>query len=145
MSDSNDVSEPYERHRRDLAAANAHNKTVVFDALAAAGVTAVTVPFNGAGDSGQTGEVSCEPGGIDLGKTALTIRQAGWGAGMSEETATLPEAIETLCYGYLDQESGGWENDDGAFGAFTLDVAARTVTLEFNVRFTDYNTYEHSF
>jgi hypothetical protein len=36
----------------------------------------------------------------------------------------LSEAIETLCYSYLEQEHGGWENNDGAFGTFELDIAA---------------------
>ena len=37
----------------------------------------------------------------------------------------------------LEQEQGGWENNDGAFGEFTFDVAERTIELEFNGRFTD--------
>jgi hypothetical protein len=58
---------------------------------------------------------------------------------------TLREAIEELCYGYLTQEHGGWENNDGAFGEFTFDVRAASIKLEFNARFTDYSTSTHKF
>jgi Family of unknown function (DUF6878) len=141
-----DFKEIYDQHQRALAAANGHNKTVVFDALEALGATCVTVPFDGEGDSGQIDGVYCEPAGFDLDKIEVTIQEAGWGSAQpSGQTQNLSEAIETLCYGYLEYEHGGWENNDGAFGEFTLDVAARTVKLEFSGRFTDYTTDEHSF
>jgi hypothetical protein len=60
-------------------------------------------------------------------------------------TETLCAAIETLCYDYLEQTNGGWENNDGGFGEFIFDVAARTVELEFNGRYTDTFTTNHTF
>jgi hypothetical protein len=57
----------------------------------------------------------------------------------------LRQAIETLCYGYLEHEHGGWENNDGAYGEFTFDVAGRRIDLEFNARFTDSTLFNHSF
>jgi hypothetical protein len=57
----------------------------------------------------------------------------------------MAEAIEQLCYDFLEQEHGGWENNDGAFGEFTFNVAERTVELEFNGRFSDFTTSSHTF
>jgi hypothetical protein len=44
-----------------------------------------------------------------------------------EEGAKLHEAIDTLCYDYLEGSHGGWENNDGAFGEFHFDVDQRRV------------------
>ena len=72
--------------------------------------------------------------------------EAGWQVGdLTTAETPLPEAIETLCYGYLEQYQGGWENNDGAFGSFVFDVAGRTVQLEFNGRFTDVATHNYDF
>ena len=37
----------------------------------------------------------------------------------------------------LEQTHGGWENNDGAYGEFTFDVAERTIKLDFNERISD--------
>lgn len=50
--DMNDVFKHYELHLKATAEANKSNKPVVFDALAAAGLTRITVDFDGEGDSG---------------------------------------------------------------------------------------------
>ena len=63
----------------------------------------------------------------------------------SPSESTLEEAIENLCYDYLEETHGGWENNDGGFGEFRIDVAKRTVELEFNGRFTDTCTSNHTF
>ncbi len=39
----------------------------------------------------------------------------------------------------------GWENNDGAYGEFTLNVEQRTITLEFNGRYSDVHTSHHSY
>jgi hypothetical protein len=57
----------------------------------------------------------------------------------------LPEAVEVLCYGYLEQEHDGWENNDGAYGEFCFDVHERTIALELHVRYTDTHSSDHTF
>ena len=74
------------------------------------------------------------------------FRNVSWGNNeVTEEEKSLPDAIEHLCYDFLEQEHGGWENNDGAYGEFILDVAGRTVELDFNGRYTDVHTSTHSF
>jgi hypothetical protein len=76
----------------------------------------------------------------------VTLSQAAYGLSeLSEATYQLREAIEVLCYDCLEQEHGGWENNDGAYGTFTFDVLQRTIELEFNGRFTDVATSHHQF
>ena len=148
MSDTKDFATLYEKNREAEAEANAINKAVLFDALFAAGITRVTVNFNGEGDSGQIEEITAYAHGNPhpLPDVQLSTRHVQWGTGKqdSHETA-IRDAVEQLCYDYLEQEHGGWENNDGAFGEFTFNVTGRTITLEFNGRYCDFTTSSHSF
>jgi hypothetical protein len=148
MIDANDFMASYENYRKALADANLINKAAVFDALAALAITSVIVEFDGAGDSGQIESVIASAGETraTLPGNPVTLRHVSCGNHTPTVTPTvLPEAIETLCYGYLEQEYGGWENNDGAFGNFEFDVATRTIQFEFNGRYTDVSTTNHSF
>jgi len=64
---------------------------------------------------------------------------------MTTADIALREAIETACYDFLTQEHAGWENNDGAYGEFTIDVAERKIELECNVRFCDSTCFTHTF
>ncbi len=135
----------YQRYRAMLAEANALNKAGVFDALAAAEITDVIVDFDGEGDSGQINGVAAQAGGrtVELPAAVLTIHEVSFAREItsSARVCDLPEAIEALCYAFLEHEHGGWENNDGAYGEFRFDVRARTIELEFNARYTDvYNS-----
>ena len=137
-----------ERHRKAVTAANELNKPVVFAALAEAGITSVTVEFDGEGDSGQIESVIACAGEspAELPQTPVTLHRASWESEIiTDRTEPLAGAIELLCYDYLEQEHGGWENNDGAFGTFAFDVSACTIELEFNGRFTDIATNTYSF
>jgi len=148
MSNFDDFEQKLNQHRATTAKANALNKTAVFDALSAAGITEIVVWFDGEGDSGQIQSVAPRSGQTpsELPTTAVTIASTEWGADdITTREMPLPEAIEELCYGYLEQEHGGWENNDGAFGEFTFDVSERQIELDFNARFSDSVSYSHSF
>jgi hypothetical protein len=143
-----DFRQQYELYLKTVANANELNKTVVFDALAAAGLTRVTVEFDGEGDSGQINGMTAHAGEApaELPSTALTLHQASHKGGDPRTTeATLRDAIETLCYDYLSQTHGGWGNEDGAYGTFEFDVPNRTIHLDFNERFTDTTNSTHDF
>ena len=138
----------YQNHQKAIAEANVINKAAVFDALAASGITSVTVTFDGEGDSGQIQEIAAYVAGNPhpLPDVAIEIQQAPWGGGKLDSShGPLRDAVETLCYDFLSQEHGGWENNDGAYGEFIFNVAERTVELEFNGRYTDVATTSHSF
>lgn len=148
MNDLESIMIDYEHRRQAQAKLNEGNKAALFDVLAAANITDVHVDFDGEGDSGQINDVAAfrgeEP--AELPTATVTIQTIPWGS--TEATTTesnLREAIETLCYLYLEGTHGGWENNDGAYGEFRLDVAKRTVELEFNGRYTDTWTDIHGF
>ena len=135
MNDFKAVQDSYEAYLKAQAEANERSKAAVMDVLAAAGITAVQVAFDGSGDSGQIEEVNAFIGEApaELPETPVT-----------DENLPLKKAIEDLCYGYLTQLHDGWENNDGAFGEFTFDVQGRSIRFEFNGRFTDHSTDTHA-
>lgn len=143
-----DFETSWKRQAALVAKANELNKAVVFDALIAAGITAVAVEFDGGGDSGQIESVLARAGDkpIDLPTTTLSLHTAGWGEPeLAVTELPLAEAIENLCYGYLEQAHGGWENNDGAYGEFTFNVPERRIELDFNGRYTDTWSDAHTF
>jgi len=143
-----DFSKLYQNHKKALAEANVFNKAVVFDALVAAGITRLTIEFDGEGDSGQLNGVAAYRGEIKmtLPPTPITLHRSQLNTlGLITHSEVLTEAIETLCYDYLEQKHDGWENNEGAYGTFEFDVGNRTVSLEFNARFVDTTTHNHTF
>ena len=135
----------YARRAEQILAAN---KTVLFDALAAAGIETVTVIFDGYGDSGQIERIDVEPGEgtILLLADRIEIARTIWESPEIErQTQTVHEAIETLVYDFLRQTHSGWEINDGAYGEFTFDVAGRTIKLDYNERYTSSENYSHEF
>lgn len=148
MTNPDDTFAAYERYRKALSAANAVSKARVFDALAAAGITTVAVTFNGEGDSGQIEDITARAGSETRALPAIQIeiqRASRENGKLHGRQSTLRDAIEQLCYDFLEQEHGGWENNDGAFGEFTFDAARRQIELEFNARFSDFTTSSHTF
>ena len=138
----------YEHFKEQCRQVVLANKATVFEALQAAKITSVEVEFDGEGDSGQIEAITAyqDMTLVELPSTPLTLHQVQFGAtDPSTATQSLWEAIETLCYDGLEQEHGGWENNDGAYGTFIFDVSKRMIALEFNGRFTDVATYHHSF
>ena len=145
---SEDFETKYAQHKELCAKVNELNKAVLFDALVPAGITIINIEFDGEGDSGQIDGISAKAGKQEaqLPTTKITILQLRWG--QTEPTPsefTLEAAVEALCYDYLEQEHGGWENNDGGHGEFIINVAERTIDLEFYSRYTDYTKYNHSF
>lgn len=148
MSEFNTFLDSWKRHSQAVIMANEMNKAIVFDALAAAGITTIVVSFDGAGDSGQIDDVTVYTGEqiVQLPATPVTLHRASWNRiGLTPLVTDLREAVETLCYGYLEQEYDGWENDDGAYGIFELKVSGRTISLSFNGRYTAVEETSHSF
>ena len=143
-----DFETTYARNKELRAKANEINKGVLFEALASTGITSIHVEFDGYGDSGQINGVAPSSGDdpAELPQTMITIQTVSWGTTeILTAQSTLETAIENLCYDYLEQTHAGWENNDGGYGEFRIDVAKRSIELEFNGRFTDTWTDNHTF
>jgi hypothetical protein len=137
-----------ENHNRLHAALQPHNKAALFDALAAAGVTLVVVSFDGSGDSGQIENMEVKAGeeiaALPTGEVELA--RAEWGKTEPQHaTVSMSEAVEQLVYDLLADTHMGWEDGEGAYGEFIFDVAARTITLDFNERYVESANHQHVF
>lgn len=122
------------------------NKAAVFDVLSAAGITRISVNFDGCGDSGQIDALHARSGEqiIDLPQTPVELASTDFhDEETRRQTMPLPSAIETLCYDLLESRYGGWENNEGAFGDFTFDVAERTIAFDFNYRIEKTENHYH--
>jgi hypothetical protein len=126
----------------------AGNKEVLFAALTAAGITHVTVEFDGYGDSGQVESINayCNDQTVELPEAEITITSACWGdPGFVARAMTVEQVVEQMAYDFLAGTHGGWENNDGAYGEFCFDARAETIQLDFNERFTSSEYYGHAF
>jgi len=142
-----EIRRPDEDDQRRAAQALAANKAAIFDALAEAGLDRLEVSFDGCGDSGQLESLIALPGSRAAALTEASVLRldAFWGQNTAERRITLEDAIEEVCYDLLSLEHDGWEIDDGAFGEFGFDVAARTITLDFNERYTAHVAHGHEY
>ncbi|MEM8773175.1 MAG: DUF6878 family protein [Pseudomonadota bacterium] len=139
-----------ERRARDALtdAIRPKNKAAIFAFLSEARITSVTVQFDGYGDSGGIEDVHAEQNGerTDLPTGTVKLHTFPWGETKPvENEVTVFAAIEHMAYELLGQTHGGWENNARAYGEFVFDVAAETITLEFNMRFEDTEFFEHTF
>jgi hypothetical protein len=74
------------------------------------------------------------------------MQRASWNSATLESSQTsLRDAIEELCFDFLSQEHGGWENNDGGSGDFTFHVEDRRIELDFTQYFTDSHQHSHTF
>jgi len=122
------------------------NKAALFEALTAASVTLVVVSFDGYGDSGQIENVEVKAGDtvVPMPECTIEIAEAVWDQPEPNRTSiSIANAIERLVYDLLNDTHCGWENDDGAYGDFTFDVAERTITLDYNERYTASDYSQH--
>ena len=135
-------------HQTLSTTAMAQNKDTLFAAMRAAGLTEIIVTFDGGGDSGQIEDIDARRGDavVPMPDTELTLAQVSWGISeIATNTMSLSEAVESLAYDLLSDSHGGWENCDGAFGAFHFDAAAGTILLDYNERFTSSAQFNHTF
>ena len=95
------------------------NKDRLFDGLTAAGITHVTVTFDGAGDSGQIESIGAwsSETAVDFPATEIEYAALTWDDPEVEmRKLPLEDVVEQLSYDFLSDAHGGWENNDGAWG-----------------------------
>ena len=126
-----------------------HNKQVLFKALASAGITAVTIDFDGFCDSGSFQEPAAFGAGnaeLPLPTTDVTVKTVVFDIGViGESTTTVRDYMETLASDFLKDTHSGWENGEGAYGQFRFSLAEHTITLEYNERYVGFDYHEHEF
>jgi hypothetical protein len=135
------------RERAEQEARLPGNKQALFSVLAAAGVTHVTVDFDGCGDSGQIEDIAFRKGGETIAAPAgdVVLEVASWGEATGPKTFDVRSAIELLVYELLEEDHGGWEDNEGSFGTFTFDAAEGAITLDYNERIETSTYSKHSY
>jgi len=124
------------------------NRDRLFDGLTAAGITHVTVTFDGEGDSGQIDSIGgwCGDKAVDFPAVEIPFAALTWDSPEVEmRSLSLEDVVEQLAYNFLSDAHGGWENNDGAYGEFCFDANARSIHLAFNERFTSSELFTHEF
>lgn len=125
------------------------NKVALFQTLSEVGVRTVVVSFDGCGDSGQIESiVASNADGVELPLPLgdLPVRSVDFEmCAITERTTTAGDLIERMAYEFLEHTHGGWEDNEGAYGDFTFDVAEGSITLEYNERYIETHYHEHAF
>lgn len=135
-------------YREHAKTALERNKQIVFELLVRRGITKVIVNFDGYGDSGQIENIVAYAGDttVELPGEQIDIFEPTWGSTeIGRKSCTLYEAIEAMSYDFLEQTHSGWENNDGAYGDFTFDVAEGEIRLDYNERYTASENHTHEF
>lgn len=131
-----------------------HNKGVLLDALAGAGIERVILEFDGYGDDGQFQGTTAYPAGAEPDRAkgvkvpvlTVTLKSVVFDTGeVTEKSVLLSSAIEEMVSDLLEDTHEGWEDGEGAFGHFRLSVPDRSITLEYNERYIESTFEEHSF
>jgi hypothetical protein len=128
-------------HQARAAKLRKGNKQALLAALAAVGVSRLTVTFDGYGDSGQIESVEAvDAAGATLplpDEPSIPLRAAVWDkAEPKNHPLPLREAVEWFAYDLLSSLHGGWEINEGSYGDILFNVGAATITLDMNTRFT---------
>jgi len=124
------------------------NKATLLSALALAGVTHVVVSFDGYGDSGQIEDIEARNGDDPVPMPGAMIELLEDVSAQSEaqrSTVKIEVAVESLAWDVLEGTHSGWENDQGAYGEIVFDVAANSITLDYNQRYEASDNFTHSF
>lgn len=120
----------------------AFNKSHIFPHLADAGITLVTLQYDGSGDNGCTDEVCAYIDCIsaELPASIVEIKYQKWNGDIITEALSLRNAIETMCMDIAETYHQGWENGSGAYGEFHLDIISGSIRLEHNQRHESYDS-----
>lgn len=134
------------RRRQQADTVLAFNKEQIFPALEAAGITRMTLSYDGSGDSGCTQDVRALRGDdvIEIPDTQVDVQHQSWQGDIVTESWSLPQALDIWCMDIAETHHDGWEHHEGAYGEFTLDITTQTICLEHNTRIeqVETNTYE---
>lgn len=133
---------PEELYDHTPVEVNRFNKLNLFNALTSNNITKIEVYFNGEGDEGQIEDlkVYCGATKAELPTDLVAMLETQYNDELVKCRKPLVEAIETLCFGYLEEHFVEWEINDGSFGQFVFDVSAGTIALEHNTRVMDVTT-----
>lgn len=126
-------------HNTSRDAFLSHNRTVLLDALRAAGAASATIRYSGYGDSGNASEISILDANrheID-GTTSVTVMEehsryvdGRWETSHTLVERSLHDALDAFADHAVDLYHPGFVNNGGGEGEITFDCAAATITMD---------------
>ena len=129
-------------HKALAATMFERTKAAIIPHLASAGIAIVELGYDGMGDSGcveQPDYFGLDNQPLAAPEIDLEVEE------IRRDTCVLVSAIKPICealtdlaYESLAVHHPGWENNEGAFGTFRIDVNANTMTLCCNLRTSEY-------
>ena len=128
----------------------ADSKEILFDLFKRNKIKKVEVYFNGSGDDGQIDQVAVDDKDdhpILKEKLVGAVAENGrtWNGTSFEpiyrEAKDVCDVITSVCYEVLESVASGWENGEGAEGAFVWDVEKRTIELDFGERHVEIKSF----
>ena len=128
------------------------NRRRLHKALKRLGATSVVVSYSGSGDSGQIDEVSVYRDKEQLKSnenvsilvaSSKWSKEGGWIERVKSERVALEAALEQFIYVWIESEHSGWENNDGASGECTIEVASNEFILNHVTYYTESESTEH--
>jgi hypothetical protein len=126
-----------------------HNKQILFEALAEAGIAVVVISFDGAGDEGQFTEpcaFDAENREAPIPATDIVVKKVEFETAIIVGSSVpIMDYLETLACEFLEATHEGWEIGEGAQGEFRFTVTGQSITLDYNERYIEYNRHEHQF
>lgn len=124
-----------------------HNRTVLLDALRAAGAASAVVTYSGYGDSGNTNEIQildAEGQEIRGNQTVSIQREDGryvdgqWQSTCFAADMSLRDALDAFADRVVGHYHAGYENGDGGEGEITFDCASGTVRMAHRDFYTEH-------
>lgn len=133
-------------HDTSLDAVLSHNRTVLLDALRAAGAASAVISYSGSGDEGNVNDISVlDASGQPLDATQpVTVMEEDsqyvdgqWQTSRTMVERSLHDALDAFADLAISVYHCGYENGDGGAGEITFDCAAGTVQMAHNAHYTE--------
>jgi hypothetical protein len=129
------------------------NKNALAGAMRALGLTSVAVTYSGCGDEGRTEDTTFQPSEVDdHHQVAVAQMRYRWdeeracgGSELVYADMYLRDVAEALCDTAIAlMGHGGYENNDGGQGTFTLQAEDAAAELEHSDFYTESDTTTHA-
>lgn len=123
-----------------------HNRTVLLDALRAAGAASAVIEYSGSGDEGSVNDISIlDASGEPLNASqSVTVMEEDshyvdgqWQTSHTMVEQSLHNALDAFADLAISVYHCGYENGDGGTGEITFDCAAGTVQMAHNAHYTE--------
>lgn len=122
------------------------NKTILLEALKAAGAARATITYSGGGDDGfvrEIGAMRADGSKIALTATVSMLAETSqfvagqWRKYSVQEELPLDQALSDFAMEAVHHRHGGWQNGESAYGEVVFECESATARIEHNAYFVE--------